>query len=89
MLYRAALIDNSYQSIISNYLDNKNPDILDKSLYEFLHSLPYLKSNSDDDEKFKDQSRKNNLKSLSAHEFCNFRKSSSATNSSSYSSRTL
>ncbi len=78
MLYRAALIDKSYQSIISNYLNNSNnnQDNLDKSLYEFLNSLPYLKANCDE---INDQS-KIIKKSISLCEF-NLRKSTNTINS--------
>jgi hypothetical protein len=78
MLYRAALIDKSYQSIISNYLNNSNSnqDNLDKSLYEFLNSLPYLKANCDE---INDKS-KIRKKSISLCEF-NLRKSTNIINS--------
>lgn len=41
MMYRAAVISNSNQSIVSNYL---NSQIFDKSVYELLNSIPYLKA---------------------------------------------
>jgi hypothetical protein len=44
MVFRAALISNSDQSFVSNYVHNR--EILDKSVYEFLNTLPYSKSDT-------------------------------------------
>ena len=44
MVFRAALISNSDQSFVSNYVHNR--EILDKSVYEFLNTLPYSKADT-------------------------------------------
>lgn len=70
-MYRAAVISNSNQSIISNYLNNT--ESLNRSLYDLLNSLPYLRANQQVNEQpFLDESyvskQKASLKSVSSYE---------------------